>query len=101
MARDFMKLTIGALGAMLLLAFPVLAAQDQGGTPQQQQASPSQKPAGEAKTESVDPGAVGKAPMAGPQATGNAQAETSETRAPQATPHAVEAKPQTKNPETR
>jgi len=47
-----------------------------------QKAAPSPKPAAQAKTEAIQPGAVGKAP---------AQASPSTTQAPLATPGAVEA----------
>lgn len=94
MRKDLAKLTIGAFAAMLLLAPPVLAAQDQTGQAQQQ-ASPSQEPAQHAKTAAVKPGAVGKH-KPGSQAVGSAQPSPSQLPAQEATPGAVEAKPQTK-----
>lgn len=80
----------GVLAVMLLIATPVLAAQDQR-QESGKQAPPSTKPVPEAKTEAVQPGAVGKAPPAGPESTGAAQASPSQLPAPQATPGAVEA----------
>ena len=88
--RKQMMIIGGVLAAVFLVATPVLAAQDQ--RPElEKQPSPSTKPVPEAKTEAVDPGAVGKAPSAGPESTGTAQASPSQAPAPQATPGAVEA----------
>jgi hypothetical protein len=55
------------------------------------QAAPSHKGAAQAKTEAVHPGGVGKAPTAGSESTGTAQASPSPDRAPLSTPGAVEA----------
>jgi hypothetical protein len=90
----------GVLAAMLLVATPVLAAQDQRAE-SEKQPSPSTKTVPEAKTEAVNPGAVGKAPSAGPQSTGTAQASPSQAPAPKATPGAVEAEQSQGKSETR
>ncbi|MBV9758461.1 MAG: hypothetical protein JO047_15545 [Alphaproteobacteria bacterium] len=79
----------GAAFASLLFTLPALAADQGAGA---QQAAPSEKPATEAQTQAVDPGAVGAGPSAGPSRTGTQQAAPSPVPAPQATPQGVEAR---------
>lgn len=90
MRKEF-AIIIGAFAAALLVAPPLMAAQDQGTQAQQEQASPSQEPAKQAKTEAVQPGAVNKMPEPGAKTVGNQQASPSQLPAPKATPGAVEA----------
>lgn len=87
--QKYLTTICGVLAISLLLAAPALAQNQPPDS--QKQPSPSLKPVPEAKTEAVNPGAVGKGPSAGQQTTGTAQASPSQMPAPKATPGAVEA----------